>query len=93
MHDEELLDDWRPWTSREERKYAATLDPVPGDVVRADPISMLFDGPPPPVIVREEEGLALQRPPSGRLALNLLAWFCGAIGLLVLLYQVWLYRQ
>ena len=66
MDNNELLDRWPPGREGEEAPP------------RADPIGMLFDGLPGPVILHEDEELPLQRAPSGRLAVRM-------FGLLVLI--------
>lgn len=84
MRNDELLDSWVPNEPGDKQP-----DKRAGDSVRPDPIDMLFSGVPEPVIVREEEELAIQRAPSGRLALNMLIWFLAVIGLIILAYRVW----
>ena len=64
MHDE-LLDAWPP------RREDVT-EGSPKTSPRPDPLSMLFEGVPEPVIVSEDEELPLQRAPSGRLGLYVL---------------------
>jgi len=87
MANDELLDSWEAGRGQWERKQDD--EEGSGRTLRPDPIHMLFDGPPPPLIVREGEELPLQRPPSARLALNVLVWFFGSLGLLVLAYRLW----
>ncbi|WP_420459432.1 hypothetical protein [Neolewinella sp.] len=74
MHDD-LLDDWP-----EQRRT--------GKGPRPDPIGMLFDGIPEPVIVSEEEELPIQRPFSGQLVGELIGWLTGVIAVMYLIYRV-----
>ena len=80
MYDD-LLDDWP-----EEQRTQRFQPEVPKQNPRPDPIGMLFDGIPEPVIVSEEEELPIQRPFSGQLVGELIGWLTGVIAAIYLIY-------
>ena len=80
---DDLLDDW-PEQQRTQRSRPEVSKQNP----RPDPIGMLFDGIPEPVIVSEEEELPIQRPFSGQLVGELIGWLTGVIAAIYLIYRV-----
>lgn len=73
MNNRELLDIWPP---------------RPPDTPRADPLSMLFDGVPDPVILSDNEELPLQRTPLMQLMVRLLGWLILVPVLIFLAYRL-----
>ena len=82
MYDD-LLDDWP-----EQQRTQQPRPDVPKQNPRPDPIGMLFEGIPEPVIVSEEEELPIQRPFSGQLVGELIGWLTAVIAVIYVIYRV-----
>ncbi|CAH1001602.1 hypothetical protein LEM8419_02507 [Neolewinella maritima] len=81
MSKDELLDDWPTGKQGKQPKHTP----------RPDPIGMLFDGIPEPVIMSDEEELPILRPFSPQLILELIGWLLGVTAAIYGIYRLCLY--